>query len=112
MTVSRQIQTVIFLSEDENDVHSLESSSDGEFIFPSDEEDKNDISEDSCSSDDEATPSSNNTNRTATSSRIGENLVSTCCERKCLMHLSVLDVFDSSEKYFSMPLNQQNQWQH
>jgi len=111
----------IFPSEDENDVHSLEYSSEGEFIFSSDEEDENDIcssgtpvfpSEDSCSSDDEATPSSSNINCTAASSCIGKILVSTCSERKCLMHLTALDVFDSQEKCSSKPAKPMANSQH
>ena len=97
-----------------------ESGSKGEFVFLTDEEDNLEVSvssesggsavfpsDDSCSSDEEtyeeAIPEAScshgsHTSEVSTSVQcIAEMLVSKCCKRNCLMHLTALDVINSRE---------------
>lgn len=42
--------------------------------------------------------------------QVGALLVSRCCERQCLFHLTARDVLTARERYFSLKRNEQRQW--
>ncbi len=41
---------------------------------------------------------------------VGSLLVSKCCHRQCLLHLTALDVMAARRRYYSLKVNEQRQW--
>lgn len=104
-----------------------ETSSDGAFFpsdqptestsavrFPSDDNqgqrEGNGAVEDELDSDTEALPYAATCGSDSEREQVGSLLVSKCCHRQCLLHLTALDLLTARERYFSLKGNEQRQW--
>ena len=58
----------------------------------------------------DATPCVNLTGTEQECEQVGSLLVSPCCQKQCLLHLTAHDVLTARERYFSLGGNEQRQW--